>query len=159
MPQLPLVVVWFAVLSGYIPYTMGYAFLNPIVITAYGLLGWLVAANLPRLPLAIAGSIGTTTLALAVVNLTSGNLHLVLPSHWILAGSFSLSATSALASSRLAPRTARWLFAALAVLFYFNGALPYGVKLWISEHTTNQDLQVFSLLLSLVFVGTWRVLR
>ncbi len=159
MPQLPLVVVWFAVLSGYIPYTMGYAFLNPIVITAYGLLGWLVAANLQRLSLAIAGALATTLLALAVVNLTSGNPHLVLPSPMILAGSFCLSVSSALASSRLASRTARWLFAAAAVLFYFNGALPYQTKLWISEHTTNQDLIMVSTVLSLIFVGTWRLLR
>jgi hypothetical protein len=159
MPQLPLVVVWFAVLSGYIPYTMGYAFLNPIVVTAYGLLGWLVAANVARLTVAMAGATGTTVLALAVVNLTSGTPHLVLPPPLILAGSFSLSVTSALAASRLPSRNARWLFAGLAVLFYFNGALPYDVKMWVSEHTTNQDLLIFSVILNLIFVGTWRVLR
>lgn len=172
MPSIPLIVVWFSVLSVYLPYNMGFAFLNPIVLTAYGFLGWLTGANLPDWRKAFLASAVTTLAAILLVNLSSGIPHLVLPAIGILLSSLTLSASSALATSgiraalhrRGLPEDAirlrlRLGFAAFAVALYFNGLLPYSTKMWIAERTTNPDLIFFSAIASAVFVGTWRLTR
>lgn len=165
MPSIPLAVVWFAVLAGYLPYSMGYAFLNPLILIGYGLLGWLIGANLSTARPAIAAGMLTTLLAILMVNISSGIPHLVLPSASILFSSLLLTVSSVLATSAL---RRRWLaggmaedriqfilraaFAAAAVLLYLNGYLHYDVKIWIAAHTTNRDLVAFSLATSAILL-------
>jgi hypothetical protein len=165
MPSIPLIVVWFAVLSGYLPYSMGYAFLNPLILVGYGLLGWLLGANLSTIRPAIIGGALTTILAILTVNISSGIPHLVLPSTSILVCSLLLTISCVLATnalrnyfqSRHLPEERiqfflRAAFAAAAVLLYLNGYLPYDVKMWIAAHTTNRDLIAFSLATSTILL-------
>ena len=56
MPGIPLLVVWVALLCGYIPYSMGFAFLNPVVVIAYGFLSLLIGATVTR-PGSISGGL------------------------------------------------------------------------------------------------------
>jgi hypothetical protein len=177
--NIPLAAVWIGVLCGYVPYSMGLAFLNPILIIGYGFLGFLLGANLlpndptpRRAGLAAAASIVTLLLALAVVNATGGFPTLVLPGWEILLSSFCISATGALAAlglnSALSRRewdaerirfALRMGFGVLALAFYANGYLPYDWKMWLAEHTTNGDLWRFGAGVALAFVGIWRVAR
>lgn len=170
MPSIPLIVVWFAVLCGYLPYSLGFAFLNPLIVIAYGFLGLLVAANVPHPRYAAIAAAATTLLALAVVNITSGIPHLVLPATSIILASIALSVASTLAGSGLRSRWLsqgldedrvrlylRLLFAAFALLVYGNGYLPLDAKIWLAEHTTNNDLLIFAMVSIALFVGTWRM--
>ncbi len=172
MPSIPLTVVWFAVLCGYLPYSLGFAFLNPIILTGMGFLGLLVSANVPATRIAILSSIATTTLAILMVNLTSGIPHLVLPSTSILLSSWLLSASSVLAATGIRalllrrgydePQVRlilRLAFATLALAWYLNSWLPYDAKMWLASHTTNNDLIIFAMVSSAVFMGTWRLTR
>ena len=169
MPTIPLIVVWFAVLSGYLPYNMGYAFLNPMLVIAYGFLSLLIAANVPSPKHAILASAATTLLALMTVNATSGIPHLVLPAATIILCSLLLSATGTLATAGIRSlllargkhedqiRTyLRLAFAVLAILIYNNSYLPYDTKLWLAERTTNQHLIRFALVTSIFFLAIWR---
>jgi hypothetical protein len=169
MPTIPLIVVWFAVLSGYLPYNMGFAFLNPMLIIAYGFLSLLIAANVPNVKHAIAASATTTLLALLTVNATSGIPHLVLPALTIILSSHLLSATGTLATAGIRSlllargkhedqiRTyLRINFAVFAVLLYNNSYLPYETKMWLAERTTNEDLIRFALFTSILFLAIWR---
>lgn len=172
MPSIPLAVVWLAILCGYLPYTMGYAFLNPIVLIGYGALGLLIGANIPTPKPAIAASLLTTTLAIAVVNLTSGIPHLVLPSPGILLATATLSLTTVLAATGLRHfwrrrnldedqirLRLRLAFAALALAVYLNGYLPYNAKMWIAARTTNPDLIQFALLASAACTALWFIAK
>jgi hypothetical protein len=170
MPSLPLALCWITLLSGYFPYSMGLAFLNPILLTGYGLLGFLVGAHLGSVWAGFAATAGTTLLGLVVVNVTGGWPETVLPGMAMLGANLLLSFTSVLGARSLRG----WLerrgvegeaaklrlsagFAAAAAAFYWNGALPYGMKMWIAAHTTTQDLILFSLVASTLFVGIWRM--
>ena len=172
MPSIPLVFVWFAVLSGYLPYTMGYAFLNPMLIIGYGFLSLLIAANVPNVKHAIAASAATTLLALITVNLTSGIPHLVLPATTIILCSLLLSAAGTLATAGVRSlllargkdedqiRTyLRIAFAVVAVLLYNNSYLPYDTKMWLAERTTNEDLIRFALVTAILFLAIWRTTK
>lgn len=172
MPGIPLLVVWVAVLCGYIPYSMGFAFLNPVIVIAYGFLSLLIGATVTRPGWVAAASIFTTLLALVTTNATSGVLHLVLPSWGVLAASIWLSLCGALLTEGLRNSLLRqgrdeeqirnWLrmlFAALALLVYFNGLLPYDIKMWLAERTTNEHLIRFALVSGAIFVGIWRMTR
>ncbi len=169
MPTIPLIVVWFAVLSGYLPYNMGFAFLNPMLIIAYGFLSLLIAANVPNPKHASAASAATTLLALLTVNISSGIPHLVLPALTIILCSLLLSAAGTLATAGIRSlllargkhedqiRTyLRIAFAVLAVLLYNNSYLPYEIKMWLAERTTNAHLIRFSLVTSILFLAIWR---
>ncbi len=169
MPTIPLIVVWFAVLSGYLPYSMGFAFLNPMLVIAYGFLSLLIAANVTNPKHAMLASALTTLLALLTVNATSGIPHLVLPATTIILASLLLSATGTLATAGIRSlllargkhedqiRTyLRLGFAVLAILAYNNSYLPYDTKMWLAERTTNSDLIRFALLTSILFLAIWR---
>lgn len=172
MPGIPLIFVWFAVLCGYLPYSMGYAFLNPMVIISYGFLGWLIGANVSSIPWAMAASMATTLLAIVMVNLSSGILHLVIPSLSVIGASLWLSVTGVMATGGLRAfglrqglheesirGRLRLGFAALATLAYFNSYLPFEWKMWLASRTTNPDLIGFALVWGALFVGTWRLTR
>ncbi|MBZ2187017.1 MAG: hypothetical protein K7J46_20100 [Bryobacter sp.] len=170
MPTLPLTLCWFAVMSVYLPYSMGLAFLNPVLLTGYGLLGFLVGGRLERVRAGFAVTAGTLVLGLAVVNITGGWPELVLPAAGMLGAVMLLAFNSTLAAVGLR----RWMerrgctaeeaafrlsaaFGGVAVAFYFNGALPLEIKTWLAAHTTSSDLRLFCLLVSLLFVGIWRM--
>lgn len=170
MPSIPLIFVWFAVLSGYMPYSMGYSFLNPLILIGYGLLGWLIGANVPRVWVAISAGIATTLLALLVVHLVSGNLQIVMPATGILISNLALTITSVLATSGLRRRwlkqgmeesriqlILRGIFVVMAIPLYANGYFPIDWKIWLAEHTTDPDLVQFAAAVSLVFLGLWRI--
>lgn len=172
MPGIPLLVVWVAVLCGYIPYSMGFAFLNPVIVIAYGFLSLLIGATVTRPSWVAAASLLTTLLALITTNATSGVLHLVLPSWGVLAASIWLSLSGALLTEGLRNWLLRqgrheeqirnWLrilFAALALLVYCNGLLPYDWKMWLAERTTSEHLIRFALVSGAIFVGIWRMTR
>ena len=169
MPTIPLIVVWFAVLAGYLPYNMGFAFLNPMLIISYGFLSLLIAANVPNPRHAFLASAATTLLALITVNITSGIPHLVLPALTIILCSLLLSAAGTLATAGIRSlllakgkdedqiRTyLRINFAVFAVLLYNNSYLPYEAKMWLAERTTNHDLIRFSLVTSILLLAIWR---
>ncbi|WP_031497624.1 hypothetical protein [Bryobacter aggregatus] len=159
MPQLPWIVVWVSVLCGYLPYQMGYAFLNPLVIVGYGFLG-LWVGGVVREPLwAIAATLGTSWVALLVVNLLGGAPAWVLPPWGIVLVNAWLGGTGALLAQRLRPNVARAVFACFVIFVYFNANLPESWKIWIAEHTTDQDLMIFGGVCGSVFVGTWRLRR
>jgi hypothetical protein len=177
MQKIPVAVVWLAVLCGYLPYQMGFAFFNPVLILAYAFLGLLVGASLlPAGPnmrnVWISAGIvwGTLAVALLVVNLAVEAKEPVLP-EW---GVLGTAAAVTLASVLLMQGLAQWLlrkswdpsrvrltlrlsFAVLATAVYFNGRLPYDWKIWLSEHTTDEDLIRFGLGTSALFVGIWRL--
>jgi len=168
MPSFPLIFVWFALMCGYLPYSMGYAFLNPLILISYGLLGLLIGANVTNPRNAITASAATTLLAITTVNVTSGIPRLVLPSVSILAASLALSTTSILATTGLRQRWTRQghdeskirlrlrlAFAALALALYFNSYLPYAWKMWLAARTTNPDLIQFAVITSVLLTATW----
>lgn len=172
MPGIPLLVVWVALLCGYIPYSMGFAFLNPVVVIAYGFLSLLIGATVTRPGWVLTASLTTTLLALITVNATSGMMQIVLPSWGVLAASIWLSCSGALLTGGLRNWLLRhgrneeqirnWLrllFAALALIVYFNGLLPYDWKMWLAERTTNEHLIRFAFVCGAIFVGIWRMTR
>jgi hypothetical protein len=108
-------------------------------------------------------------LALITVDITSGIPHLVLPALTIILCSLLLSATGTLATAGIRSlllakgkdedqiRTyLRINFAVFAVLLYNNSYLPYDVKMWLAERTTNHDLIRFSLVTSILLLAIWR---
>lgn len=172
MPSLPLTLCWFAVLSGYLPYSMGLAFLNPVLMTGYGFLGFLLGAHLGKGLVAGIVALVTTAAGLLVVNLSGGFPEAVLPRVTVLGANALLCGSSAMAATGLrewmerrgveseaAAFRLRMGFAVAAVAFYFNGQLPYEWKVWLAEHTTSEDLVRFAVFVSVLFVGTWRMTR
>lgn len=179
MQKIPVAVVWLAVLCGYLPYQMGFAFFNPVLIFAYAFLGLLVGATLlsedpsNRNACISTGIVwGTLGLALLVVNIVTQAKEPVLPEWGILATAALLALASVLLMQGLASWLLRlgWdgptvrfrlrmLFAILAIAVCFNGRLPYDWKVWLAEHTTDDDLIRFGLGCSVLFVGIWRLAR
>lgn len=179
MARIPQLTIWLGLLCGYMPYNMGYALFNPLLLLVYAYLAILVAATLiPGAPgwRSICWSAGlaqgTLLAAIVVVNALSGVNEFVWPSLDILAAGVLVSGTGALLVEGLNAWGVRkgWpedvrrgrlrlVFAALALPVLFNAYLPYGAKVWIAEHTTNEDLLVLALGSSVAFVGIWRVTR
>jgi hypothetical protein len=170
MPSLPLVLCWFAVMSVYLPYSMGLAFFNPVLLTGYGMLGFLVGARLETVRAGFAVTAGTLLLGLAVVNVAGGWPELVLPGAAMLGAAMLLAFSSTLAAVGLrrsmerrgwAPEEATFrlsaAFGGVAAAFYWNGLLPLEMKMWLAAHTTTSDLRLFCLFVSLLFVGIWRM--
>lgn len=173
MTGIPLLVTWLAVFAGYLPYTMSFAFANPLVILAYAFLAWPLAVSWGRPWLAAGLTLATLVLALVTMNVSSGAPELVLPQAGVLAGAAAVAVTASLAavSSVRALERAGWtpdrakltlrlVFLALAALVYLNRSLPYAWKVWLADHTTSSDLIRFSLgvstLFLAIFMGTWR---
>ena len=159
MPRIPLIVVWVAVMCGYLPWSMGYAFFNPIVIVGYGFFGLLIGAHVRDWRWAIAATLGTTWLAVLLVNLTSSVPFWVAPPWGVMAANGCLGAAGALMAQRLKVWVARAIFAGLGAFVIFNRYLPYEWKVWIGEHTTDEDLITFAVGCGILFVGTWRLRR
>jgi len=179
MQTIPLAVVWVSVMCGYLPYQMGFSFFNPVLILSYAFLGLLVGASLlgadpsnKNVWRSIGIVLGTLAMALLVVNLATQAKEPVLPERGILGTAVVVAIASVLLMQGLASwllrrgwegsqvrLSLRLLFAFLALAVYFNGRFPYDWKLWLSEHTTDEDLVRFGLVTSVVFVGIWRVTR
>lgn len=172
MAKIPLITVWIAVFCVYIPMSMSLAFANPMLILAYAILAWPLGASMGRPLLAGGLTAATILVALAAMNFSAAAPEFVLPVSGVLLAALAICFTAPLAatgwtgwfirrgwhedSARLAVRGAFLLVAALA---YLNSYLPYEWKMWIAERTTSRDLIIFSLWLSLGFVGIWRLTK
>lgn len=179
MARIPQLAIWLGLLCGYLPYNMGYALFNPILLMVYAYLAILLAATLiPGEPgwrsIGVSAGLaqGTLLSAILVVNALSGVNEFVWPSLDILGAGVLVSVTGGMAVQGLNAWGARrgWhedvrrgrlrmAFAALTLPVLFNSYLPYGAKMWIAEHTTNEDLLVLGLGSALAFVGIWRMTR
>lgn len=179
MARIPQITIWLALLCGYMPYNMGFALFNPLLLLVYSFLAILVAATLvPAQPgwknVAISAGAAQATLlgAVLVVNAFSGVNEFAWPSLDLWAIGILCSFTGAMAvlglnawmtrkgwSEEQRRTRLRIAFVCLALPILFNSYLPYAAKVWIGEHTTNEDLRVFGLGSAAVFVGTWRLTR
>ena len=152
-------VVWVAVMCGYIPWSMGYAFFNPMVIVGYGFFGLVIGAHVRDSRWAISVTLGTTWLALLLVNFTSTVSVWVFPPWGVLAANAWLGVSGALVAQRVKVWVARTIFASLGAFVILSSYLPYSWKVWIGEHTTDVDLIMFAVGCGILFVGTWRLRR
>ncbi len=172
MGRIPLLVTWFAVLSGYLPYNLSLAFLNPFIALCYSFLAWPLAASWGNARQAAGVTAATLAGGWVVANWAAGTPELVLPSWGVVVACAALLGSAAWAAVGLRSdlvrrghdeeRVVLWLrlgFLGLAAVVYFNGSLPYEWKMYLAERTTNGHLIGLAWGWTALFVGTWRMTK
>jgi hypothetical protein len=172
MARIPFLVTWFAVLAGYIPYTMTLAFFNPFLGICYSFLAWPLAVSWRNARAAAGVTAATLGLGWLVANWMGGTPELVLPgwrvvaacgallcsAAWAAVGSFEFLVRKGWSEER-AQLGLRLGFFGLAALVYFNGFLPYEWKMYLAERTTDDYLIGLAWGWTGLFVGIWRMTK